>query len=55
MVALLSLGEAAQVALEFLGAGPGGAIDALEHRSALVTPPVGAGHLLEGEVAEPAR
>lgn len=41
VVALLGLGEELQVRLELLLGGPGGAVDALEHRVLLAAAPVG--------------
>ena len=54
MVALVGLDQAIQVVGQVGPCGPRRAVDALEHRLAFVTPPVGAGHLLEGEVAQSA-
>ena len=55
VVALLGLGEHLQVRLQ-RGVGlPRRAVDALQHRALLVAPPVGAGDLLQREVAEPRR
>ena len=55
MVALLGFLEHAQVLLQLVLGRPRGAVDALEHLVAMVAAPIGAGHLHQLEVLEPAR
>ena len=52
VVALFGFLQHRQVGLEFFLAGPGGAVDALQHLVAVVAAPVGAGHLHQLEVLE---
>jgi len=52
VVAPLGLFEPAQIGLQVFFAGPGGAVDALQHLVAVVAAPVGPGHLHELEVLE---
>ena len=54
VVALLGLGELVEVGLQRRVGLPRRAVDALQHRALLVAPPVGAGDLLQLEVAEAA-
>ena len=53
VIALGRLGQHLEVGLQLLLGGPGGAVDALEHRAGDVAAPVGARHRLEREVPEP--
>ena len=55
VVALLGLLEHLQVLLQFVLRRPGRAVDALQHLVAVVAAPVGAGHLHQLEVLQPAR
>jgi hypothetical protein len=55
VVALLGLLQHRQVLLQVVLAGPGRAVDALQHLVAVVAAPVGAGHLHQLEVPELAR
>ena len=53
MITALGFGQAMQVGGEFLAGGPGGAVNALQHRVALAAAPVGAADPLQREMAEP--
>ena len=55
VITLLGFFEHVQVLRQILLRGPGRAIDALQHLVAVVTAPVGTGHLHQLEVPEPAR
>ena len=52
VVALLGLFEHREVVLQIVLARPGGAVDALQHLVAVVTAPIGPGHLHQLEVLE---